>query len=178
MGHSSALLHLKVSQIVAPIKAKTAEQISEAPPPSPAHPPCQTCYEAATLVLPPQNVRLDFLNMSRTTDADRRAYGHTIVKLLDLFEWEQGHGNWLAMTQLEFDIAWREIITPYNCREVLTIFLSVDECYRRAPDYTLFHRLIDKLWPEVMQEPINPRPRQSLRQRLKSVVRSLPRYWS
>jgi hypothetical protein len=100
------------------------------------------------------------------------------VKLLDLFEWEQGHGNWLAMTQLEFDIAWREIITPYNCREVLTIFLGVDERYRRAPDSALFHRLIDKLWPDVLQEPINPRPRQNLRQRLKGVVRSLPRYWS
>lgn len=100
------------------------------------------------------------------------------IKLLDLFEWEQGHGNWLAMTQLEFDIAWREIITPYNCREVLTLFLSVDECHRRAPDYTLFRRLTDKLWPEVMQEPINPRPRQNLRQRLKGVVRSVSRYWS
>lgn len=100
------------------------------------------------------------------------------VKLLDLFEWEQGHGNWLAMTQLEFDIAWREIITPYNCREVLTIFLGVDERYRRAPDYTLFQRLIEKLWPDVLQEPINLQPRQNLRQRLKGVVRSLPRYWS
>jgi len=100
------------------------------------------------------------------------------VKLLDLFDWEQGHGNWLAMTQLEFDIAWREIITPYNCREVLTIFLSVDERYRRAPDYTLFRRLTGKLWPDVMQEPINPRPRQNLLQRLKGVVRSIPRYWS
>lgn len=100
------------------------------------------------------------------------------VKLLDLFEWEQGHGNWLAMTQLEFDIAWREIITPYNCREVLTMLLGVDERYRRAPDYVLFYRLIDMLWPDVLQEPINPRPRQSLRQRLKGIVRSIPRYWS
>ncbi|MGA9031170.1 MAG: hypothetical protein WB402_01450, partial [Sulfuricaulis sp.] len=100
------------------------------------------------------------------------------VKLLDLFEWEQGHGNWLAMTQLEFDIAWREIITPYNCRDVLTTLLAVDERYRRAPDYVFFHRLIEKLWPDVLQEPINPRLRQSLLQRLKGAVRSLPRYWS
>ena len=100
------------------------------------------------------------------------------VKLLDLFEWEQGHGNWLAMTQLEFDIAWREIITPYNCREVLTTLLGVDERYRRTPDYLLFRRVIEKLWPDVLQEPINPRPRQNLLQRLKGVVRSIPRYWS
>jgi hypothetical protein len=100
------------------------------------------------------------------------------VKLLDLFEWEQGHGNWLAMTQLEFDIAWREIITPYNCREVLTTLLGVDERYRRAPDYALFPRLIERLWPEVLQDPINPRPRQNLLQMLKGAVRSLPWYWS
>jgi len=100
------------------------------------------------------------------------------VKLLDLFEWEQGHGNWLAMTQLEFDIAWREIFTPYNCREVLTTLLGVDECYRRAPDYALFLRLIERLWPEALQEPINPKPRLSLLHLLKSTVRSLPKYWS
>jgi hypothetical protein len=74
--------------------------------------------------------------------------------------------------------AWREIITPYNCREVLTIFLGVDERYRRAPDYFLFYRLIDKLWPDVLQEPINPEQRHSLFQLLKNSVRSLPRYWS
>jgi hypothetical protein len=74
--------------------------------------------------------------------------------------------------------AWREIITPYNCRDVLTTFLSVDERHRRAPDYALFRQLIERLWPDVLQEPINPRPRQSLLQRLKGAVRSLPRYWS
>ena len=100
------------------------------------------------------------------------------MKLLDLFEWEQGHGNWLAMTQLEFDIAWREIITPYNCREVLTTLLGVDERYRRAPDYSLFLRLIERLWPEALQEPINPKPRQNLLHLLKGTARSLPKYWS
>lgn len=78
------------------------------------------------------------------------------VPLLDLFEWEQGHGNWLAMTQQEFDIAWREIVTPYNCREVLTTLLAVPEAFRSAPQSPLFHRLIRQLWPEVLEEPVNP----------------------
>ncbi len=99
------------------------------------------------------------------------------VKLLDLFEWEQGHGNWLAMTQLEFDIAWREIITPYNCREVLTTVLGVDEYYRRAPDYLLFMRLMERLWPEVLSEPINPHKQKTrieyLMQRLKHRVATI-----
>jgi hypothetical protein len=78
------------------------------------------------------------------------------VKLLDLLEWEQDYGNWLAMTQLEFDIAWREIFTPYNCRQVLATLLGVDERYRKAPDYLLFQRAIQKAWPELLSEPINP----------------------
>ncbi|MBI3899634.1 MAG: hypothetical protein HY308_15255 [Gammaproteobacteria bacterium] len=78
------------------------------------------------------------------------------VPLLDLFEWEQGHGNWLAMTQLEFDIAWRDIYTPFNCRSLLALFLSVDERFRRRPDYALFKRMTKTLWPEVLSEPINP----------------------
>jgi hypothetical protein len=78
------------------------------------------------------------------------------VKLLDLFEWEQGHGNWLAMTQLEFDIAWRDIFTPYNCRALLTTLLRVRESLRRAPDYALFKVAIGKLWPDLLAEPINP----------------------
>jgi uracil phosphoribosyltransferase len=37
--------------------------------------PAQACYEAALAVLPPANVRLDFLNLSRTTDAEHRVTG-------------------------------------------------------------------------------------------------------
>jgi uracil phosphoribosyltransferase len=35
----------------------------------------ETCFEEAGHVLPPENVRLDFLNMSRTTDAEGRVTG-------------------------------------------------------------------------------------------------------
>lgn len=37
--------------------------------------PAQACYEAAIEVLPPENVRLDFLNMSRITDAQHHVTG-------------------------------------------------------------------------------------------------------
>jgi hypothetical protein len=99
------------------------------------------------------------------------------VKLLDLLEWEQDYGNWLAMTQLEFDIAWREIFTPYNCRQVLATLLGVDERFRKAPDYLLFQRAILKAWPELLSEPINPHRtigRLSLRI---SDMKALADYW-
>ena len=107
--------------------------------------------------------------------ADAEQQNH--VKLLDLFEWEQDYGNWLAMTQLEFDIAWKEIFTPYNCRDVLTTMLAVDERYRRAPDYLLFRRAIEKAWPELLAEPINPHNtigRLALRI---SDIKALVHYW-
>ncbi|MCA8967360.1 MAG: uracil phosphoribosyltransferase [Planctomycetes bacterium] len=37
--------------------------------------PAQACYEAAIEVLPPENVRLDVLNMSRLTDAQHQVTG-------------------------------------------------------------------------------------------------------
>jgi hypothetical protein len=76
--------------------------------------------------------------------------------ILDIFEWEQGHGNWLAMCQLEFDIAWKDLFTPFNCRELLETMLSVDRKYRKAPDYKLFHGIILNLWPELLDFPVNP----------------------
>lgn len=91
------------------------------------------------------------------------------LNILDLFEWEQGHGNWLAMTQLEFNIAWRDIFTPFNCRNVLTTMLSVDEKYRKDPDYSLFKNLILKLWPETLCEPINPDGRKKRSKRFRYI---------
>ncbi|QQR67720.1 MAG: hypothetical protein IPI25_05845 [Candidatus Brocadia sp.] len=76
--------------------------------------------------------------------------------VLDLFEWEQGHGTWLAMCQLEFDIAWKDIFTPFNCRSLLITMLSVKEKYRMPPKYELHKKLILKLWPELLRVSINP----------------------
>ena len=95
------------------------------------------------------------------------------LPLLDLFEWEQGHGNWLAMCHLEFDIAWRDIFTPFNCRELLTTLLGVDRRHRDSPDYRLYRNIIERLWPELLEVPINPHehaPKRSLRKRLVSKV--------
>ena len=95
------------------------------------------------------------------------------VNVADLFQWEHAHGNWLAMTQLEFNLAWREIITPFNCRDVLTTLLSVPEQYRKPPHYELFLALIKRLWPELLCEPINPANRPNLQSRLKRRLKSI-----
>jgi hypothetical protein len=102
------------------------------------------------------------------------------VSLLDLFEWDIGSGNWLAMTQLEFDIAWKDILTPYNCRAIMALMLSVDEKYRKGPENRLFLETIRNLWPEVLSEPINPHKnceQPSLRRRIRSLVKKVVFGW-
>ncbi len=93
------------------------------------------------------------------------------VDILDLFYWEQRAGNWLAMCQLEFDIAWKDIFTPYNCRLLLMDMLSADDIYRRPPEYELYKKMILALWPEVLAEPINPHRVQTRMQRLKRQIK-------
>ncbi|MEX2162816.1 MAG: hypothetical protein WD823_01050 [Sulfuricaulis sp.] len=83
------------------------------------------------------------------------------INKLDLFEWEQGCGSWLATTQLEFDMAWKDIFTPFNCRDLVIAMLSVPTKYRKGPNYPLFRCLIQKLWTEVQGAPINPHRKRS-----------------
>jgi hypothetical protein len=99
------------------------------------------------------------------------------VKLLDLLEWEQDYGNWLAMTQLEFDIAWRESFTPYNCRELIATVVGVPERYRREPDYVLFREFIRQAWPELLSEPINPHIRSTSLSRTVRTLKSVAKHW-
>ncbi|MCR4301368.1 MAG: hypothetical protein NUV51_07135 [Sulfuricaulis sp.] len=98
------------------------------------------------------------------------------IEFLDLYEWEQGSGNWLAMTQLEFSIAWRDIFTPFNCRDVLISLLAVPKPYRASPDCRIYHELISRLWPEVMYEPINPHKNQTRGKRHFQSIKFLARY--
>ena len=94
------------------------------------------------------------------------------IPLLDLFEWEQGHGNWLAMCQTEFDIAWQDIFSPFNCRRILEMMLSVPARFRTGPDHELFINIIANRWPELLEVPINPGDKEPFRpiQQLKSAV--------
>ena len=96
---------------------------------------------------------------------------------LDLLYWEQRCGNWLAMCQLEFDIAWKDIFTPFNCRELLVNMLAVEEKYRKPPKYEFYTEVMLQLWPEVLSAPINPHKKKSVSVLLMSFLKTqLRRY--
>lgn len=75
------------------------------------------------------------------------------INLYDLLYWEQRTGNWGALYPAEEDIAIDQFC-PFNNRLLLTTMLSVDEKYRRYPDYILFYNIIKKLWPETLSQPL------------------------
>jgi hypothetical protein len=77
------------------------------------------------------------------------------VHVLDLFYWEHWGGNFAGLTQTAWDIV-QEVFTPYNCRKLLSNMLSLDEKYRDHDQPILFQKMIMKLWPEVLCEPVNP----------------------
>jgi hypothetical protein len=79
------------------------------------------------------------------------------VNVMDLFYLEQRMGNWYAMSQMEWDIA-QEVFEPFNCRNLIAIFLSVADKYKRQPENRLYRMLIKELWPDVLNAPINPAP--------------------
>jgi hypothetical protein len=76
--------------------------------------------------------------------------------VMDLFYMEQRIGSWQAQSQLEWDIV-QDSVTPFNNRKILDLLLGVDTKYRSIPDFILFKKIMQKQWPAVLVEPLNPR---------------------
>jgi hypothetical protein len=77
------------------------------------------------------------------------------VDILDLMHWEQRVGNWGAMAFSEYEMVY-ESLCPYSCRKYIEYMLSVSFKFRTKPDYKLHHAIISSLWPEALQQEINP----------------------
>ncbi len=72
--------------------------------------------------------------------------------IMDLFSWEQVFGNWGALSGSEQDIV-REELRPFNNRNLLSTFSSLDDKYRYK-DYPLgYINIIKYLWKDIMKVP-------------------------
>jgi len=91
------------------------------------------------------------------------------LDILELLFWEQRMGSWQSMAQLEWDIV-QDVFTPFNCRSLMTYFLSIDSSYRVYSSPVLHWELAKRLWPEVLSEPINPSKK---KKKLSQVMRQL-----
>lgn len=74
------------------------------------------------------------------------------VDVMTLLLWEQLLGNWGVVADSESDIA-IEHFDPFNCHYLYEVLLGVDRKY--ASD-RLFREIINKMWPELLEFPINP----------------------
>lgn len=91
-------------------------------------------------------------------DGARSAAMQSGIEVLDLAHWELKLGRWLSQLLLEQDLA-AETVSPFNCREVLEIGLSVDWQSRSySTNYALHRRFIEKMWPACLDIPIGPAP--------------------
>jgi len=94
-----------------------------------------------------ERIRLELQALSRE-------YG---VNPLSLLYWEQRLGNWGATRNSESNIA-VEKVDPFNSRALYELFHRVDERYRSYRDNpcVLLSEVIRRLWPELLQWPVNP----------------------
>jgi hypothetical protein len=95
------------------------------------------------------------------------------INIFDLFHWEQRDGRWLAGNCLVYSMAWKEVFFPYNCRQLFIDLLSVPGNYRMPPEYRLFKELINRMWPAMLSEPINPRFKASIISRVAKKLRRM-----
>ncbi len=93
----------------------------------------------------------DWYTQSRTAAA---AAG---IDMRELFYWEHRMGSWQAQSQLEWDLV-QEAYTPYNHRGILELLLGIPVSFRNPPDFRFFRMICEALWPEVLAQPVNPRP--------------------
>ena len=87
----------------------------------------------------------------------------------DLFYWEHKMGGWLATLRAEFDVV-EDGVSPFNSRALIETLLGVEESLRSAPDYPFFRGLVERMWPELLERPINP---PGIKAMMKERVRSL-----
>jgi hypothetical protein len=77
-------------------------------------------------------------------------YGYNLI---NMFYWEQYTGNWKNLGGSEGNIT-REEIRPFNCRKLITTYISLKDKYRYK-DYPMGHLMIIKiLWKELLEIPI------------------------
>lgn len=77
------------------------------------------------------------------------------LNVLTLLYWEHTMGNWGATGNSESDIAIEEL-NPYDSHLLYEIFLGVDAKYTKYNKSILFKEIIRKMWPELLEWPINP----------------------
>ncbi len=90
---------------------------------------------------------------------------------LDMFYWEEKMGNWGAKSKTEAYALNKDIVSPFNSRELLVQLLSTKRKYRDSHYNHLYNLIIVELSnkrKEILKLPINPSKKQSIIKMMKS----------
>jgi hypothetical protein len=91
-------------------------------------------------------------------DGARNACEACGMDILALFFLEQRMGRWCTMAFSEYDIV-HETFNPFNNRLLHSLMLGVGERHRRDRRWDVSIKHIKYMWPETLEEPINPQDR-------------------
>ena len=80
-------------------------------------------------------------------------YGYSV---LDMLYWEENCSNWVAKFKAEFRAYGFEIFSPFNSRELILTLYGLPKKYRRKQNPVVYKKMIEMLWPDVLQVPVNP----------------------
>ncbi len=75
------------------------------------------------------------------------------LSVYDMFYWEYRCGRWDQRTHLLIDAS-IDMVSPYNCGKLLSMWVSVDRKYRQKK--VIHKKIIEKLWPKLLEYPLNP----------------------
>jgi hypothetical protein len=92
---------------------------------------------------------------SRWLRGAQALHHHAKLSPLDLFYWEQRVGRWAANGQAQWDLV-HDRVSPFACRELMVRMLSTAVEDRKPPHIALYRRMIEALWPELLDLPFNP----------------------
>ncbi len=102
-----------------------------------------------------ENSRLAVESYKKWVDGVKSAAEKSGYGIPDLFNWEEYNGNFQTKIQSNKDIA-QEEFTPFNCRQLMIVYLSVPEKYRNSYTNVYYTAMIKHMWPELLTEPLNP----------------------
>ncbi len=93
--------------------------------------------------------------IGRWLEETRAVCRRTGIDVGDLFYLEQRSGTWGALAASEERIV-RESLCPFNCRELLWMAMKLEDRWRAAPESMLSRAVIERSWPQLLAEPVNP----------------------
>lgn len=83
-------------------------------------------------------------------------------RILDMLYWEENCANWVAKGKSEYRIMGIPTFSPFNSRVLILLLYGIDKRYRKKQNPIVYERIVEQLWPELLDTPVNPSGKKAL----------------